>query len=414
MKKAFVLVMAVLLIVSLLCACGGGKKGAASSDQADAPQAENAGSGSAASDVIDVIHSTALLSIDDVEGILGIKMFDANFVYNKIDEKQPSIFEGVKGLKSDYFTDGYCVSVTFYQDVESYVETMIRQREREIENPSEDALDSYTVMEGIGDKAYLSRLLTTNIYSTEIFYDSHYIIVTLASLANTSAGDPPDEEEAAWIIDKVTECGKLALQHLKEILAGTRSPESNVPVSDSEAAIDEALNNASSEIVKPSMLIDAGEAGSIIGESMHIEGDYDDKIDPGSPSSMISAYSSDAYFLLVRIYQDAVFQEQGDKIVKDGGIAHYIKERVATFGPFMDDPSVLTPVEGLGDGAYCLKQEGVWVLEFQQGAYWITICCRQTGNVKSTRDKDGELAWQKEKAIEAGKLASGHLKDLLD
>ena len=411
MKRTLTLIMTVLLIISLLAACGGGKKGAASSDQADALHAENSGSGSAAPDVI---HSTALLSIDDAEGILGIKLFDANFTYNKIDEKIPSIFEGVKGLKSDYFSDVYCVSISYYQEVESYVEMMIRQIEKEIENPPETALEYYTAVEGIGDKAYLSRMLDTNIYSINIFSDDHYIIITLTNLTNATAGDAVGEEEIAWIKDKVTECGKLALQHLKEILAGTRSPESNVPVSDSEAAIDEAMNNASSEMIKPSMLITAVEAGSIIGESMHIEGDYDDKIDSGYASSMISAFSSDAYYFLFRIYQDALFQEQEDKIVKDGGIAHYIKERVATFGPFMNDPSVLTPVEGLGDGAYCLKQEGVWVLEFQQGAYWITICCRQTGNVKSTRDKDGELAWQKEKAIEAGKLVSEHLKAIIN
>ena len=412
MKKTLVFIIAILLVLSLLSACGGkGSKGSSNNQESTtAAESSDSDSESASSDKI---SSTALLSIDDAEEVLGLKMFEANFAYNKIDEKEPSYIQDVSGIKSVYNTDGYFVSISFYQDQESYVKYRTEKIEKEIKNPSENEIQHYSAHDGVGDKSYLSYIDGGISSIIDIFYGNHYISVSVTSTTSTMSEGLP-EETVSWMQDKAIQCGKLALKHLEEILAGTRSPERNVRVSDSEATIDEGLNMASSETIMPSMLINADEAGSIINASMVCEEGYEDLYDIGYATNITSIFISDAYYFVIIIYQDSVFQEIGEGIAKFGGMPHFMKERVDSFDALERNSSDIMKLDGLGDGAYYYKREGVWVLDFYQDGYWFTIGYQSTGNVTKTRDKDEEFTWKKEKTIEAGKLVSGRLKDLIN
>ena len=408
MKKTLTLVLALILTLSLLTACGGnGGNSSLSTGSTDLPSSDSAADKQ-------VIYASALLSVDDVGNILGTEMFGANFMYNNIDRKESSVYDGVSSIKCDYWSDNYTVSISFFQDVASYVEMEINKIEAQIKTPSESDIEHFTALDGIGDKAYLSHLFDdSGICSIYVFYGDHCIVSMLVNVqgvsATTSRGN---EEEMAWRQDKVTECGKLALEHLKEILAGTRSPESNVPVSDRDAAVDKGMNKAVAEVIKPSKLISAKDAGDIFGETLRAEKEYVDIAGMGSTSSLSTVYLSDSYAFMLDIYQDALFIENDDRIMRDGGMSYYIKEQIATFDAMKEmHPSEVQSVEGVGDGGYYVFVDGNLLMKFYYGAYWMEIVSGSVNGGSLNSDEAKEL--QKAKLAEAGKLIVEHLKAIV-
>ena len=408
MKKLLAIILVLILTGAVLTACGGNR----GNDSSSTGKTDTPASNSAVEKP--VIYASALLSIDDVGNILGAEMFSANFMYNVIDRKESSVYAGVSSIKCDYWSEDYSVSISFYQDVASYVITRIEHIEEQIKTPSETDIELYTALNGIGDKAYLSSLRdSTGVNSIHIFYKEHCLVLTLMDIQGVSAtASGGDEEETAWRQDKVTECGKLALEHLKEILAGTRSPESNVPVSDQDSAVDEGMNKAVAEVIMPSALITAQEAGDIFGVSLRAEEEYVDTSGSGSISSLSTVYISDSYAFMIEIFQDALSNETNDRIMRDGGMSHYIKEQIATWDAMIEvHPSEVQSVEGVGDGGYYVFTDGNLLMKFYYGAYWMEIVSGPTNGGSLNGDEAKEL--QKEKLAEAGRLIVKNLKGIV-
>ena len=417
MKKILEIALTILLALSMFtsCAANAGNKpanmqtstpSAKSGDPASTPVADKGDEAKASADKkAEVIYASALLSMEDAAKILEAEMFDANFSGNKIDKAGSSVGSSAKNIECEYWTDGCSVNITLYQDEADYIRMMSGIVDRQIENPPKETISTYTALEGIGDKAYISQMINGGASTVGIFYGDYYLTVTM--LGNSTVDD-------AWKQEKATECGKLALEHLKEVLAGKRSGEAVVPVSELGSAIDEAAKKATSEIITPSMLITPEEAGRILGGDLSVMEGYDENIGSdgvlGSRTSYItSIYSSETSVFFITVYQDALLEEKGEKdTLKKGGIAYYIKDRMGTLDAMKSDPSVALPAEGIGDGGTYCKVEGNWTLYFYYGAYWINISCGQ--EVKNFSDKGAYEQWQREKLIELGEVIVGNLK----
>ena len=413
MKRILTFTLMIILTLSLLASCGGGSGSNSNAPDGGAPADNSAdtqggvpAADSTASDPVQasarapggVIYPSALLSFEDVSGILGASMLDPKFSGNKFDEAGSDVTASFKNRECEYWTDSvYSVNITLYQNETAYNKMMSEYMEGQIENPSESSpgeLSNYAVLEGIGDKAYSNfnrsgdSGVINHIY---IFYGDYYLAVSLV-------GALPND--GAWGEAKVTECAGLAIEHLKEILAGTRSPESVIPVSDLETNVLEALNKVSPEVVTPTMLITPEELKRITGEDMLAM--ESDKIG-SSGESIGSSYMSESGFFSISIKQDALAPGKGK------GMASLITETMTDFSLLSTDPSKAVFVEGLGDGAYYVDMDSMgWTLHFYYGAYWIDLVYLSEGP-----SKDTALAWQQEKLLEAGQVIVGHLKDII-
>ena len=162
----------------------------------------------------------------------------------------------------------------------------------------------------------------------------------------------------------------------------------------------------------PSALITTQEAGDIFGEALRAEEAYVDTSGSGSISSLRTVYISDSYAFMIEIFQDALFIENNDGIMRDGGMSHYIKEQIATWDAMMKmHPSEVQPVEGVGDGGYYVFTDGNLLMKFYYGAYWMEIVSGPTNG--GSLNSDEAMALQKEMLAEAGKLIVMNLKAIV-
>jgi len=237
------------------------------------------------------------------------------------------------------------------------------------------------------------------------------------SIDNHSQPPRGGDEEAAWKQGKVRELADLAFGHLKEILAGKRSGESVVPESGIGSAVEGNIGKATSEIIKPSKLVSPEDVGSVIDEDTKAVDDNIDKIakEPlaGIKSScMASVFESQTYFVQVKIFQDALFEQEGDKdILKKGGISFAIKDMMSTFEGLKSQTPNVIDAPGVGDGAYFYYDGDLWYLYFYYGGYFVNIAFAQ--KERSPRDHDAELQWQKDRLTDTGKLIVERLSKIV-
>lgn len=401
-KRLFALGLAVSLTISMLSACGGKDK----SDQAEQPAKEETVSKPAdkTNAVSEVIDASAMLSIADVEGILGVDLLESwtNDVRSNLNSRY--IMSAYECDKYSFFV--YLWQESLYSKAGEYKEfkeqTLNHLKKQEKENP--DSVKPVKIG-GSGNTAYMSNSEVAGDLSwhIEVFYEDYYFRLDL----NGRIGE---EEEAEWKQEMLSECSELAIKHLQAIIAGDAPAQT--PPSELENNIAVSANEAVSEIIYPSQLIARDDVGQILGAEM-LTGDDNEKVDvsaKGTPPSLMSAYRSEAYIFAVELYQDALFEKNNDSILAKGGVAYFIQDQMGSMDELFnyaegkEDEPIIWKVDGIGNGAYLLKvEEGAYMLIFYEGGYYFRATIGGDWN-RDLRSKEEELEWRKEKLIEAGEL----------
>ena len=221
MKKIISFALIVLLVLSLMAACGGNNESAppANNVESAAPE-ENAGT--APAPVSEIIKPSQLISRADAEILVGQSMSDY-----KIDTVEE---EGPGSMRTIYISDEYMFQIAIMQDalldenddmdklyidqggVRAFINNL---RDSRVKNLFE--LETIPV-EGIGDGGFLVDQNGLGFWAIELFKGDYFVNITITY-------DPPtthtrgEAEESAWRKEMLFEAGKLAIERLEAILA---------------------------------------------------------------------------------------------------------------------------------------------------------------------------------------------------
>jgi len=228
-KKLLITLLVIILAVSMMTACGGGKGGAGDSAggaaQADsAAPADNAApesgdgkdSGESAKPTADIIKPSELLTIEDAEKITGKKME----VYT-LDEISTGAEEGT--IQTTYVSDdegNLALNIQLVQEglikSESLIELGgIAFKMKRLKMYAENN-DAAVPLDGFGDWAYITDMMGT---SFKVATGDYYLSVS-AGIKDMMHPIPKDEEEALKQLfhDAALEGGELAYERLTAII----------------------------------------------------------------------------------------------------------------------------------------------------------------------------------------------------
>jgi len=199
----------------------------------------------------------------------------------------------------------------------------------------------------------------------------------------------------------------------------TPTPPASTPPSGSENNTS-APANQDAEVIKASELITAEDAGRLLGGSISVKPENDDRIDTKSFGSVTIIYNSDAgstpYYVSVRLYQDALLDENNaahKALIQDGGTSSYQKGLRSD----RENKELAVIIDDLGDWACItgfekLDSYGTHTLEIGYGDFCISITIPGWPKGNTFNDEE-KIAWKTEKLTEAGRLAFERLKALL-
>ena len=218
MKKliGIMFILALVLSIAMLSACGGGKKGGDGAVPADNPAgassdegvATSSGSGddvgSTAPKYAGVIKPSELITAEDATSICEMDMEAVEGETDVVHE------DGL--LETMYWGDDggsqwVSLKVTFAQDGLSFIKSA-----KEEYGASGDAAP----VPGVGDWACLTGNSTGMAKFLYIAVGDYYIEINLTG--TTDNGGRSAVEDGVWKIEKITEAGKLAVERLENIV----------------------------------------------------------------------------------------------------------------------------------------------------------------------------------------------------
>ena len=236
MRKLLTIALVLLLALFTLTACGSGGSesgngggGGSAPAPADIEEQDN-GAGESGGDSesyasinADVILPSQLVSLEDAERILGVELTTNEHYNDTVESTAPWSTK----TQYNFGANGY-FHINLYQDAQlditngrvrlrmeeggarGYAESVIRpDHEREIEQGK-----STTMIDGIGDWAYLYFFASGTTPSMSIAYGDYFIL-----MQNTVKPSPDlsNEESLEWDAERLIELGKLAVERLKAL-----------------------------------------------------------------------------------------------------------------------------------------------------------------------------------------------------
>jgi hypothetical protein len=241
MKKFLTLGLILILVISLLAACGG-KNG----DSSGSTESGNSGSSSESDDsgtssesggiVINsenqdekIIKSSELITLEDAMQIIGMDLQ----VFESEGEATFDLPESFGGLRTAYvYDDGsisvappYMLQINIFQNAlldKNNVNDMnlielggVSYYAGNLKQSFEDSADEFKGdwIDGMGDWAFITK---SPYHSIKIYSNEYLLEVTITG--REKDGTRSDEEESAWKVERLIEAGSLALERLENLI----------------------------------------------------------------------------------------------------------------------------------------------------------------------------------------------------